>query len=103
MSTSAEAATDSAQDSGVPIAAESRVRRPRPKPLEQKPWTRREDWVGRRPIAQGSGKRRPIKMSLMVDLDVEQSEWVHQESKRTGQDAITILKALVDRERAARP
>jgi hypothetical protein len=72
-------------------------------PSEPQPWRRSEDVPSRPAFARGSGKKRPLAVSLMLDLDAEQSAWLRREAERSGQDYDSILKDLLDRERAARP
>ena len=74
-----------------------------PEQPEQAPWQSARDHAGRHAVARGTGKRRALAVSVMLDLDDEQSEWLRREAARTGRDYDAILKELVDRERANQP
>lgn len=92
--------TEQTQES---LTGTRKIPRPPARGSDLKPWTSPEEHKGRHAIARGRGVRRPIRMSIEIDLDVEQSEWLHRECGRTGVDYDDIIKALIDRERAARP
>jgi hypothetical protein len=85
-----------------PVGAESRIPRPPPRRPDPEPVTDPNYYKGRHAVARGSGKPRPILLGIMLDLNVEQSTWVHEESKRAGAEYEDIIKALIDREIAAR-
>jgi hypothetical protein len=70
---------------------------------DQTPWRSAKDHAGRHAVAQGAGKRRALSVSVMLDFDGEQSEWLRREAARSGRDYDTILKDLLDRARANRP
>jgi len=70
---------------------------------ELRPWLTPEDRAGRHAVARGRGKRLPLAVSLMLELDAAQSEWLRREAQRSGRDYDAIIKALLDRERTARP
>ena len=70
---------------------------------EQTPWRSAQEHAGRHAAARGNGKRRALAVSVMLDLDVEQSEWLRREAARTGRDYDSILKELLDQARANRP
>ena len=76
-----------------------RIPRVRPKP-EMQPWRTSAERSRRPAVARGSGKPRPLAVSVTTDFDVPQSEWFRQEAERTGASYDDIIKALVDRERA---
>ncbi len=76
-------------------------RPPAPRP-DPEPVTDPSYFDGRRALARGSGKPRPIRLGIMLELSVEHSTWIHEESKRTGLDYDEIIKRLIERERAAR-
>ena len=70
---------------------------------EQAPWSDAREHAGRHAVARGNGRRRTLAVSVMLDLDAEQSEWLRHEVARTGRDYESSLKELLDRERANRP
>jgi hypothetical protein len=70
---------------------------------ELRPWLTQADRAGRHAVARGSGKRRPLAVSLQIDLDAAQSAWLRHEARRSGRDYGAIVKELLDRERASRP
>jgi hypothetical protein len=41
------------------------------------------------------------KIRVVVDLDDEQSDWLRQESERTGVNYISVVRRLIDEKRAA--
>jgi hypothetical protein len=67
---------------------------------EQQPWHTDEDAEGWRVVARGKRQRRRIAVSVMVEFDQDQSEWLSQEAERTGQDYDDIVKRLVDAQRS---
>jgi len=73
-----------------------------PTRLDPEPWTSAKDHEGRHAIARGRGIPRRLAVSVMVDLDAEQSEWLRNEARRTGIDYHDIIKNLLNRERAER-
>jgi hypothetical protein len=66
---------------------------------EQQPWRTPEDTKGWRVLARGKRQPRRIAVSVMVEFDLDQSEWLSQEAERTGQDYDEIVKRLVDARR----
>lgn len=71
---------------------------PRP---EQQPWLTPEEARGWRVVARGKRQPRRTAVSVMVDFDLDQSDWLSREAGRTGQHFDDIIKRLVDTERAA--
>ena len=75
---------------------------PPPTLPDPEPPTSPDYFKRRHAVARGDGAVQPIRFSLEVDLNVEQSTWVHEEAKRTGLDYDDIVRALIDRERTSR-
>ena len=71
----------------------------RPEHPEQQPWHTPEDAKGWRVLARGKRQPRRIAVSVMVEFDLDQSEWLSEEAERTGQDYDEIVKRLVDSQR----
>jgi hypothetical protein len=66
------------------------------------PWRRPEDASGWRVVARGrKAPTAPPLITVEVDLDGDQSEWLRQEAERTGLDYVALVKRLVDDARGA--
>jgi hypothetical protein len=68
---------------------------------EPRPWQSAEDvrrWKSAGRVR--TAGRRP-RVSITVDLDDEQSEWIREEALRTHENPAQLLKRLVDAARAA--
>jgi hypothetical protein len=77
-----------------PLTTPARSERP-----EQQPWHTPEDAKGWQVLARGKRQPRRIAVSVLVEFDHDQSEWLSQEAERTGQDYDEIVKRLVDAQR----
>ncbi|HEV8639171.1 MAG TPA: hypothetical protein VG370_33610 [Chloroflexota bacterium] len=76
------------------------IPRVQPKP-EPQPWRTPEDAEGWTVVARGRGKGKMPLISVEVDLDRPQSEWVRREAKRTGLGYTEVVKRLVEEARRA--
>ncbi len=74
---------------------------PRTPKREQQPWGRPEDAKGWTRIYRGRGRGKPPLMSVRVDLNAAQSEWLRAEAERTGLDYVTLVERLIEEKRAA--
>ena len=77
-----------------------RVPRTPPRP-EQQPWLTGDDLKGWTRIHRGPAKGKMPLISVEIDLDRPQSEWVRSEAKRTGLDYTEVVKGLVEQARQA--
>ena len=68
---------------------------------EPQPWRSAEDSKGWRVVARGAGRPRRVAVSIMVDLDHDQTDWLDREAERTGLDYDEIIKRMIDSRRAA--
>ena len=68
---------------------------------EPEPPTDAEDRANWRLVGRGRGiPQAPPLVSIQADFDRAQSEWLTEESRRTGLDYVSLLKKLVDGARA---
>ena len=69
---------------------------------DPQPWLNPEDARGWRVTARGSGVPGPPPLiRITALLDSEQSEWLRQESARTGLGYVELVRRLIDDKRAA--
>ena len=73
---------------------------PRPPQPEQRPWDSVEDTKGWTRIYRGRGKGKMPLISVQVDFDRAQSEWLRAESARTGFDYATLVGRLIEAARS---
>src|SRR5204863_4715163 len=80
------------------------IPRVQPKP-EPQPWRTEDDATGWTVVARGrrvpSGRGKMPLISVEVDLDRPQSEWVRRQAKRTGLGYTEVVKRLVEEARRA--
>jgi hypothetical protein len=68
---------------------------------EPQPWLTAEDARGWRVTARGSRvASAPPLIRITALLDAEQSEWLRQESERTGLGYVEVVRGLIDEKRA---
>jgi hypothetical protein len=65
-----------------------------------RPWESDEDAEGWRTVYEGTGRGRPVPISVEVELDDAQSAWVKQEARRAGIDYAAVIRRAVDAARA---
>ncbi len=58
-----------------------------------------EDW---RTVYEGTGRRRPVPISVEVELDDVQSAWVKEEARRAGTNYAAVIRDAVDEARKKR-
>ena len=68
---------------------------------EPKPWQSDEDAAGWRTTYRGTGRRRPVPITVEVELDDAQSEWVKEEARRARLDFGAVIRRAVDQAREA--
>lgn len=67
------------------------------KPDEPQPWQSSDDANGWRTLPRTRGQRGRVPLiSVMVDLNAAQSEWLREESRRTGLGYDELLLQLID-------
>lgn len=64
------------------------------------PWQRDDDAEGWRAAYKGTGRRRPVPITVEVELDDAQSAWVKEEARRAGVDYASVVRQAVERARA---
>jgi hypothetical protein len=72
---------------------------PRTPKREQQPWRSPEDAEGWTRIHRGPGMGEMPLISVEVDLDRAQSEWLRAEAERTGLDYVTLVARLIEEAR----
>ncbi len=65
-------------------------------PPEQVPWRDSKDREGWQVVARGDGRPRELAISIMVDLDAEQSAWLREEAEQARRDYDDIILELID-------
>ena len=83
----------------TPQRATSKRRRPRDR--VPRPWLTDEDEAGW--VADGTSDdvpRGPVRLAVLLELDAEQTEWVHRASTAAGLDYVSFLTKLIDDVRA---
>ncbi|MBI3969876.1 MAG: hypothetical protein HY332_01185 [Chloroflexi bacterium] len=65
------------------------------------PWHHKEDSTGWETVYRGTGQRREITSSLVLELTPEQNEWVDRAAEAGGVTPHAIIRQLIDDARAA--
>jgi hypothetical protein len=58
-----------------------------------------DDARGWRTVYRGKGRRRPVPITVEVELDDAQSAWVKEEARRTGRDYASVVRSAVEQVR----
>ena len=67
---------------------------------EARPWASAEEARGWKPLGRvRTEPGRLSRMTVVLDLDDEQSDWMRQETRRLGLSPVDLLRQLVDRYR----
>ena len=69
--------------------------------VEPQPWQSAEDANSWRRLARTPGSGGPPLISVQVDRDAEQSQWLREEATRAGIGYAQLLRDLIDRVRAS--
>jgi hypothetical protein len=83
-------------------ADEDEVKRARPDPVpEQQPWRSPQDAKGWRTIYRGTGQRRQLRSSVVLELTPAQNEWIDGAAEAAGLTPHEFLGKLIDDARTA--
>jgi hypothetical protein len=69
---------------------------PRLAAAEPQPWQHDDDAAGWRTVYHGRARRRPVPITVEVELDDAQSAWVKEEARRAGVDYASVIRRAVD-------
>jgi hypothetical protein len=81
----------------------SRIPQAEPHRPDPTPPTSPDYSEGRHAVARGSGVPQRVRVSVKIQLDYDQTEWLERESERTGRTFTELLTDFLERERATRP
>ena len=86
--------------SHTPMTATQAAQQGRPGPWDQ-PWRHKEDATGWETVYRGTGQRREVGISVVLDLTPRQNQWLRRATKETGLSLHDFLSKMIEDARVA--